>query len=53
MVDLFGHGFFIEKIKYKENYLKALDRMLKVRKEKGLETTWKTGEEVFYWWINL
>ena len=38
--------------KYKENYIKAFERMLKVRKEKGLETTWKTGEEVFNWWIN-
>ena len=38
--------------KYKENYIKAFERMLKVRKEKGLETTWKTGEEVFDWWIN-
>ena len=27
--------------------------MLKVRKEKGLETTWKSAEEVFDWWINL
>ena len=39
--------------KYKENYIRAFERMLKVRKEKGLETTWKTGEEVFEWWINL
>ncbi|WP_315069329.1 hypothetical protein [uncultured Clostridium sp.] len=29
------------------------DSMLEKRKEKGLETTWKTGEEVFQWWINL
>ena len=39
--------------KYKENYLRAFKRMLKVRKEKGLETTWKNEEEVFNWWINL
>lgn len=39
--------------KYKENYIKAFERMLKAREEKGLETTWKTGEEVFNWWINL
>ena len=39
--------------KYKENYLKAFRKMLKVRKTKGLKTTWKTAEEVFEWWINL
>ena len=39
--------------KFKENYIRSFERMLKVRKEKGLETTWKTGEEVFNWWINL
>lgn len=39
--------------KYKENYIKAFDRMLKVREIKGLKTTWKTGEEVMKWWIKL
>ena len=39
--------------KYKQIYLNSFKRMLKVRKEKGLETTWKTPEEVFEWWINL
>lgn len=38
---------------YKENYLRAFTRMLKKRKEKGLETTWENAEEVFNWWINL
>ena len=38
--------------KYKQIYLNSFKRMLKVRKEKGLETTWKTTEEVFEWWIN-
>ena len=39
--------------KYKQIYLNSFKRMLKVRKEKGLETTWKTPEEVYEWWINL
>lgn len=39
--------------KYKENYIKAFEKMLQVRNESGLETSWRTGEEVFYWWLNL
>ena len=38
--------------KFKENYIRAFDRMLVRRKEKGLKTDWKTGEEVMNWWIN-
>lgn len=38
--------------KYKLNYIRSFERMLKNRKEKGLETKWKTGQEVFDWWIN-
>lgn len=37
--------------KYKTNYIKAFDRMIKARKEKGLKTEWETGEEVFNWWL--
>lgn len=37
--------------KYKENYLRAFGRMLKKRHEKGLDTKWKTPEEVFAWWM--
>jgi phosphoadenosine phosphosulfate reductase len=37
--------------KYKENYIKAFDRMLKARKESGLEVRWNSGEEVFRWWM--
>ena len=37
--------------KYEQAYIKSFRRMLEVRKEKGLETKWKTGEEVFLWWI--
>lgn len=38
--------------KYKQMYLKAFDKMLKVREEKGLKTEWKTAEEVMDWWLN-
>ena len=39
--------------KYKENYIRAFDRMLKRRAEKGLPTTdmWQDGQQVFKWWI--
>lgn len=35
--------------KYKQAYIRAYDRMLEVRKEKGLDTKWKSGQEVFEW----
>ena len=38
--------------KYAENYIKAFERMIKVRKERGLNTVWNSGEEVLYWWVN-
>ena len=37
--------------KYKELYIKAFDRMLIERKNKDLKAEWKTGNEVFDWWI--
>lgn len=37
--------------KYKENYIRAFDRMLIARKNAGKPTQWKSGEEVFYFWI--
>lgn len=36
---------------YKQAYIKAFDRMLEVRKARGKDTRWKTGEEVFLWWM--
>lgn len=36
---------------YKTAYIKAFDKMLIIRKAKGLETEWKSGEAVFDWWI--
>ena len=37
--------------KYKENYIRSFDRMLKRRRELGKPTEWQSGEEVFKWWI--
>lgn len=46
--------------KYKQNYIKAFDRMLKRRKENGKDDItgkeglhkWVDGEAVYKWWIN-
>lgn len=37
--------------KYKENYIKAFDRMIKKRKELGKSCYWETGEECMRWWL--
>lgn len=39
--------------KYKDNYIKAFDRMIAERKRNGkiVESSWKTGYEAFMWWI--
>lgn len=37
---------------YKTNYIKAFDRMIKKRQEKGLSTTWENGLDCFNWWID-
>ena len=42
---------FTDYPKYKALYIKAFDRMLETRKQKGLTFKWKTGKEVFDWWI--
>lgn len=36
---------------YKKLYIHAFDRMLEERKKREKECKWKTGEEVFLWWI--
>lgn len=36
--------------KYKEAYIRAFERMLEVRKSRGIDTKWETGEDVFLWW---
>lgn len=37
--------------KYKDTYIRAFDKMLEKRKAKGLECKWKSGHEVFLWWM--
>lgn len=36
--------------KFKENYIRAFDRMNKKRKERGMVCNWENGEDVFRWW---
>jgi phosphoadenosine phosphosulfate reductase len=38
--------------KYKDAYVRAFEKMLIYRKEKGLKTVWNTGEEVMEWWLS-
>ena len=37
--------------KYREAYIKAFEKMLLIRRTKGLETEWESGEEVCLWWM--
>ncbi len=37
--------------KIKERYIKTFDRMIEARIDRGLATTWRSGEEVFCWWM--
>lgn len=37
--------------KYRENYLKTFERLIKARKEKGLPCVWEKPEEVLSWWL--
>ena len=37
--------------KQKQAYIRSFDRMIKQRLEEGLPTEWKTGQEVFDWWL--
>lgn len=38
--------------KYRDNYLRAFDKMLKKRIEDGLSMSgWKSGREVMMWWV--
>ncbi len=37
---------------YKKTYIKTFDKMLIQREKDGLKHGWKSGEEVFNWWIN-
>ena len=37
--------------KYRQMYIHAFERMIQVRKAKGKDSKWKSGEEVFLWWM--
>lgn len=42
--------------KYEQMYIRAFDKMLEARREKGLDNSsvWAnitTGEEMFHWWM--
>ena len=41
--------------KYKEQYMRCFNVMLKRRKDRGLGNTcnWQTGQDLFEWWIKL
>ena len=36
---------------YEKMYISAFERMLDVRKAKGLPCDWQTGQDVFRWWM--
>lgn len=38
--------------KYKQNYIRAFDRMLQARFAAGKPTDWQTGQDVFDWWVS-
>lgn len=39
--------------KYKQLYINAFEKMLDVRRDKGLDAKmdWKNGDDVFNWWV--
>lgn len=39
--------------KYKKMYVAAFDRMIVERNRRGKQTEWKTGADVFDWWMNV
>lgn len=36
---------------YKKAYILAFDKMLEERKRRGKNIVWKSGKEVFFWWM--
>lgn len=36
---------------YKDAYIRAFEKMLEMRRQKGLPTEWETGRDVFSWWL--
>lgn len=37
--------------KYKAQYIRTFDKVVKNRKAKGMKCTWETGEDVMNWWM--
>lgn len=37
---------------YRDAYIRAFDKMIELRRLRRMETDWKTGEEVFHWWMD-
>jgi phosphoadenosine phosphosulfate reductase len=37
---------------YRDKYIRAFDKMLDARREKGRPTQWETGEDVMAWWLD-
>ena len=37
--------------KIKAAYIRAFDRMLERRRERGLPCDWQTGVDVYHWWM--
>lgn len=42
---------FLRYPKHKEAYIRAFDKMILRREERGLPSVWKSGEECFAWWV--
>lgn len=42
---------FLKWPRYRAEYIKAFEKMIAARKEKGLKTEWETGEDVMNWYI--
>lgn len=39
--------------KYYEQFIRTFNKMLLERQKRGLKTTWKDGEDVMNWWVNM
>lgn len=52
MQSFYKHESMLDRYpKYRNAYIRAFDRMIARRKEKGLPVRWKTGQECYDWWI--
>lgn len=38
--------------KFYEQYIRTFDKLVKLRKEKGMSCTWNNGEELMSWWLD-